>query len=77
MFFNLVAITLRLYGSSCTKFGFKDSDVNIDIQFPPQVSRSLDNVNIQSMLQFFKNVELDLVPCFKLRLQYFIVSQVN
>ncbi|XP_066567157.1 terminal uridylyltransferase 7 [Amia ocellicauda] len=26
--------SLRLYGSSCTKFGFKDSDVNIDIQFP-------------------------------------------
>ncbi|XP_062399604.1 terminal uridylyltransferase 7 [Sardina pilchardus] len=23
---------LRLYGSSCTRFGFKDSDVNIDIQ---------------------------------------------
>lgn len=33
----LTAITLRLYGSSCTKFGFKDSDVNIDIQFPPQM----------------------------------------
>ena len=27
-------ITLRLYGSSCTKFGFKNSDVNIDIQYP-------------------------------------------
>nr|XP_006626679.2 PREDICTED: terminal uridylyltransferase 7 isoform X1 [Lepisosteus oculatus]XP_015218631.1 PREDICTED: terminal uridylyltransferase 7 isoform X1 [Lepisosteus oculatus]XP_015218642.1 PREDICTED: terminal uridylyltransferase 7 isoform X1 [Lepisosteus oculatus]XP_015218650.1 PREDICTED: terminal uridylyltransferase 7 isoform X1 [Lepisosteus oculatus] len=26
--------SLRLYGSSCTRFGFKDSDVNIDIQFP-------------------------------------------
>ncbi|CAB1322513.1 unnamed protein product, partial [Coregonus sp. 'balchen'] len=31
----LPEVTLRLYGSSCTKFGFKDSDVNIDIQFPP------------------------------------------
>lgn len=31
-------IRLRLYGSSCTKFGFKDSDVNIDIQYPPHVS---------------------------------------
>uniref|UniRef100_H3DEU5 Terminal uridylyl transferase 7 n=1 Tax=Tetraodon nigroviridis TaxID=99883 RepID=H3DEU5_TETNG len=30
----LPEIRLRLYGSSCTKFGFKDSDVNIDIQFP-------------------------------------------
>uniref|UniRef100_A0A8C1Y7X8 RNA uridylyltransferase n=1 Tax=Cyprinus carpio TaxID=7962 RepID=A0A8C1Y7X8_CYPCA len=24
----------RLYGSSCTQFGFKDSDVNIDVKFP-------------------------------------------
>ncbi|KAL1274255.1 hypothetical protein QQF64_027069 [Cirrhinus molitorella] len=24
----------RLYGSSCTKFGFKNSDVNIDVKFP-------------------------------------------
>uniref|UniRef100_A0A8D0DAV5 Terminal uridylyl transferase 7 n=1 Tax=Sander lucioperca TaxID=283035 RepID=A0A8D0DAV5_SANLU len=30
----LLSIRLRLYGSSCTKFGFKDSDVNIDIQYP-------------------------------------------
>ncbi|XP_062307775.1 terminal uridylyltransferase 7 [Osmerus eperlanus] len=30
----LPGINLRLYGSSCTKFGFKDSDINIDIQFP-------------------------------------------
>uniref|UniRef100_A0A8D0A2K8 Terminal uridylyl transferase 7 n=1 Tax=Sander lucioperca TaxID=283035 RepID=A0A8D0A2K8_SANLU len=29
-----IFIRLRLYGSSCTKFGFKDSDVNIDIQYP-------------------------------------------
>ncbi|MFT7811851.1 terminal uridylyltransferase 7 isoform X1 [Arapaima gigas] len=26
--------SLRLYGSSCSRLGFKDSDVNIDIQFP-------------------------------------------
>lgn len=32
-------IRLRLYGSSCTKFGFKDSDVNVDILYPPDVSR--------------------------------------
>ncbi|KAM3838258.1 terminal uridylyltransferase 7-like, partial [Diretmus argenteus] len=30
----LPEINLRLYGSSCTKFGFKDSDINIDIQYP-------------------------------------------
>lgn len=33
----LPEINLRLYGSSCTKFGFKDSDVNIDIQYPPHM----------------------------------------
>lgn len=32
-------ISLRLYGSSCTKFGFKQSDVNIDIQFPPEMNQ--------------------------------------
>ncbi|KAG5841371.1 hypothetical protein ANANG_G00198810 [Anguilla anguilla] len=26
--------SLRLYGSSCTKFGFKASDVNMDVKFP-------------------------------------------
>uniref|UniRef100_A0A667ZYY1 Terminal uridylyl transferase 7 n=1 Tax=Myripristis murdjan TaxID=586833 RepID=A0A667ZYY1_9TELE len=36
----LPEITLRLYGSSCTKFGFKDSDINIDIQYPSHVSSS-------------------------------------
>ncbi|XP_029017640.1 terminal uridylyltransferase 7 [Betta splendens] len=30
-------IRLRMYGSSCTKFGFKDSDVNIDVQYPPHM----------------------------------------
>lgn len=33
----LPEIRLRLYGSSCTKFGFKDSDVNVDIQYPPDM----------------------------------------
>uniref|UniRef100_A0A8C2I6P2 RNA uridylyltransferase n=1 Tax=Cyprinus carpio TaxID=7962 RepID=A0A8C2I6P2_CYPCA len=28
----------RLYGSSCTQFGFKDSDVNIDVKFPSHVT---------------------------------------
>ncbi|KAJ8285435.1 hypothetical protein GJAV_G00026760 [Gymnothorax javanicus] len=31
---KLPECSLRLYGSSCTKFGFKNSDVNIDVQFP-------------------------------------------
>uniref|UniRef100_A0A8C7FSZ8 Terminal uridylyl transferase 7 n=1 Tax=Oncorhynchus kisutch TaxID=8019 RepID=A0A8C7FSZ8_ONCKI len=50
----LPEVKLRLYGSSCTKFGFKDSDVNIDIQFPPHmhqpdvlllVQKSLSNLS--------------------------------
>ncbi|XP_072372813.1 terminal uridylyltransferase 7-like isoform X2 [Scyliorhinus torazame] len=31
--------SLRLYGSSCTRFGFKDSDLNIDIQFPAHMNQ--------------------------------------
>uniref|UniRef100_A0A8K9X963 CCHC-type domain-containing protein n=1 Tax=Oncorhynchus mykiss TaxID=8022 RepID=A0A8K9X963_ONCMY len=42
----LTAVKLRLYGSSCTKFGFKDSDVNIDIQFPPHVSNLYSNLEV-------------------------------
>ena len=34
----VVEIQLRLYGSSCTKFGFKDADINIDILYPLHVS---------------------------------------
>ncbi|XP_062936754.1 terminal uridylyltransferase 7 isoform X2 [Cynocephalus volans] len=31
--------SLRLYGSSCSSLGFKNSDVNIDIQFPAIMSQ--------------------------------------
>eukprot|EP00062_Callorhinchus_milii_P021855 gi/632979026/ref/XP_007906239.1/ PREDICTED: terminal uridylyltransferase 7 isoform X2 [Callorhinchus milii] len=31
--------SLRLYGSSCTRFGFSDSDLNIDIQFPVHMNQ--------------------------------------
>ncbi|XP_004461583.1 terminal uridylyltransferase 7 isoform X3 [Dasypus novemcinctus] len=31
--------SLRLYGSSCSRFGFRNSDVNIDIQFPAIMSQ--------------------------------------
>ncbi|XP_067886164.1 terminal uridylyltransferase 7-like isoform X2 [Heterodontus francisci] len=31
--------SLRLYGSSCTRFGFRDSDLNIDIQFPAHMNQ--------------------------------------
>ncbi|XP_053558405.1 terminal uridylyltransferase 7 [Bombina bombina] len=31
---KLPACSLRLYGSSCNRFGFRTADLNIDIQFP-------------------------------------------
>nr|XP_034350566.1 terminal uridylyltransferase 7-like [Arvicanthis niloticus] len=31
--------SLRLYGSSCSRLGFRDSDVNIDVQFPTVMSQ--------------------------------------
>uniref|UniRef100_A0A8C4YJE5 RNA uridylyltransferase n=1 Tax=Gopherus evgoodei TaxID=1825980 RepID=A0A8C4YJE5_9SAUR len=31
--------SLRLYGSSCSRFGFKTSDVNIDVQFPDNMAQ--------------------------------------
>lgn len=37
-FFFIPECSLRLYGSSLTKFALKNSDVNIDIKFPPKVS---------------------------------------
>uniref|UniRef100_A0A8C0C0N5 Terminal uridylyl transferase 7 n=1 Tax=Buteo japonicus TaxID=224669 RepID=A0A8C0C0N5_9AVES len=36
---KLPECSLRLYGSSYSRFGFKTSDINIDIQFPANVSR--------------------------------------
>uniref|UniRef100_A0A8C4NIG6 RNA uridylyltransferase n=1 Tax=Dicentrarchus labrax TaxID=13489 RepID=A0A8C4NIG6_DICLA len=48
----LLSIRLRLYGSSCTKFGFKDSDVNIDIQYPPHVILNLTCLFMSSALFF-------------------------
>uniref|UniRef100_A0A8C1KS64 Terminal uridylyl transferase 7 n=1 Tax=Cyprinus carpio TaxID=7962 RepID=A0A8C1KS64_CYPCA len=44
----------RLYGSSCTKFGFKDSDVNIDVKFPSHVSRKSLFVNVEG--DFYKRM---------------------
>nr|XP_006135950.1 terminal uridylyltransferase 7 isoform X2 [Pelodiscus sinensis] len=31
--------SLRLYGSSCSRFGFKTSDINIDVQFPESMTQ--------------------------------------
>ncbi|KAM8802150.1 terminal uridylyltransferase 7 isoform 3-T5 [Rhynchonycteris naso] len=36
---KLPECSLRLYGSSCSRLGFKNSDVNIDIQFPAIMSQ--------------------------------------
>ncbi|EMP41232.1 Terminal uridylyltransferase 7 [Chelonia mydas] len=31
--------SLRLYGSSCSRFGFRTSDINIDVQFPANMAQ--------------------------------------
>ncbi|XP_068093297.1 terminal uridylyltransferase 7 [Hyperolius riggenbachi] len=36
---NLLGCSLRLYGSSCSRMGFKNSDLNIDIQFPSSMNQ--------------------------------------
>ncbi|PNI38359.1 ZCCHC6 isoform 1 [Pan troglodytes] len=45
--------SLRLYGSSCSRLGFKNSDVNIDIQFPAIIEgfslSKLGNFNLQDI----------------------------
>uniref|UniRef100_F7GZQ7 Terminal uridylyl transferase 7 n=1 Tax=Callithrix jacchus TaxID=9483 RepID=F7GZQ7_CALJA len=50
--------SLRLYGSSCSRLGFKNSDVNIDIQFPAIIEgfslSKLGNFNL-------KDIEKDVV----------------
>ncbi|XP_006900928.1 PREDICTED: terminal uridylyltransferase 7-like isoform X2 [Elephantulus edwardii] len=45
--------SLRLYGSSCSLFGFRNSDVNIDIQFPITIEgfslNKLGNFNLKEV----------------------------
>ncbi|XP_061116919.1 terminal uridylyltransferase 7 [Conger conger] len=64
--------SLRLYGSSCTKFGFKDSDVNIDIQFPSHmhqpdvllmVQDSLSNSSLYRDLQADFHARVPVLIC--------------
>uniref|UniRef100_A0A8C6YDI5 RNA uridylyltransferase n=1 Tax=Naja naja TaxID=35670 RepID=A0A8C6YDI5_NAJNA len=38
----IVDCCLRLYGSSWSRFGFKNSDINLDIKFPPSVKSFID-----------------------------------
>ncbi|KAM5299554.1 terminal uridylyltransferase 7 isoform 5-T5 [Ctenodactylus gundi] len=50
--------SLRLYGSSCSRLGFKNSDVNIDIQFPAIIEGfSLNNLGNFNL----KDIEKDFV----------------
>ncbi|KFV73994.1 Terminal uridylyltransferase 7, partial [Dryobates pubescens] len=43
--------SLRLYGSSCSRFGFKTSDINIDIQFPANMTQPDVLLLVQESLQ--------------------------
>nr|XP_025707490.1 terminal uridylyltransferase 7 isoform X1 [Callorhinus ursinus] len=54
--------SLRLYGSSCSRLGFKNSDVNIDIQFPAIMSQPDVLLLVQECLKnsdFFIDVDAD------------------
>ncbi|XP_021236125.1 terminal uridylyltransferase 7 isoform X2 [Numida meleagris] len=48
---KLPECTLRLYGSSFSRFGFKTSDINIDIQFPASMSQPDVLLLVQESLQ--------------------------
>ncbi|XP_069837721.1 terminal uridylyltransferase 4 [Dendropsophus ebraccatus] len=49
---RLPECSLRMYGSSLTRFAFKTSDINIDVKFPPKMSQP--DVLIQ-VLDILKN----------------------
>ncbi|KAM6226696.1 terminal uridylyltransferase 7 isoform 2-T2 [Spheniscus humboldti] len=48
---KLPECSLRLYGSSCSRFGFKTSDINIDIQFPANMTQPDVLLLVQESLQ--------------------------
>ncbi|KGL79856.1 Terminal uridylyltransferase 7, partial [Tinamus guttatus] len=59
---NLPESSLRLYGSSCSRFGFKTSDINIDIQFPANMAQPDVLLIVQESLrnsESFIEVEAD------------------
>ncbi|NXA55599.1 TUT7 uridylyltransferase, partial [Nothocercus julius] len=59
---NLPESSLRLYGSSCSRFGFKTSDINIDIQFPANMAQPDVLLLVQESLrnsESFTEVEAD------------------
>lgn len=54
--------SLRLYGSSCSRLGFRTSDVNIDIQFPAIMSQPDVLLLVQECLKnsdYFTDVDAD------------------
>uniref|UniRef100_A0A3Q1C2W4 CCHC-type domain-containing protein n=1 Tax=Amphiprion ocellaris TaxID=80972 RepID=A0A3Q1C2W4_AMPOC len=67
----LPEIRLRLYGSSCTTFGFKDSDVNIDIQYPPHVS----SFDLKCLVIPFPALFVDLEADFHARVPVVICKE--
>ncbi|CAN9500836.1 unnamed protein product [Ophioblennius macclurei] len=59
---HLPACSLRLYGSSSTRFAFKTSDVNIDINFPDNMTQPEVLIRVLEILKNapeFSNVESD------------------
>ncbi|XP_005061003.1 PREDICTED: terminal uridylyltransferase 7 [Ficedula albicollis] len=48
---KLPECSLRLYGSSCSRFGFKTSDINIDTQFPANMTQPDVLLLVQESLQ--------------------------
>ncbi|KAM9251330.1 terminal uridylyltransferase 7 isoform 2-T2 [Cariama cristata] len=48
---KLPECSLRLYGSSCSRFGFKTSDVNVNIQFPASMTQPDVLLLVQESLQ--------------------------
>ncbi|XP_069817868.1 terminal uridylyltransferase 7 [Dendropsophus ebraccatus] len=59
---KLPGCSLRLYGSSCSKMGFRNSDLNIDIQFPETMNQPDVLLLVQESLQqsdLFTDFEAD------------------
>ncbi|XP_066460192.1 terminal uridylyltransferase 7 [Eleutherodactylus coqui] len=59
---KLPGCSLRLYGSSCSRMGFRNSDLNIDIQFPVTMNQPDVLLLVQESLKqsdFFTDFEAD------------------
>ncbi|MEE6459584.1 hypothetical protein FKM82_000660 [Ascaphus truei] len=59
---KLPECSLRFYGSSCSRLGFKNSDLNIDIQFPVSMNQPEVLLLVQESLKksdFFSDFDAD------------------